>query len=183
MSNLRSRSGFWIETAISYPHTNEKGVTKDINEKYLVEAADFGQAEERIRKEMNCDNRTIRVKTVTRPKYAEICFDDGSGIDTFFKVKVVIHEEVETKGGTDFKIKDTKKLHIVQAADVESARQAVNEGIYKKSMLDYDIDDVVKTKLIGILEYGKHIERSCDDSGGGLDGKTGSAEEVQCADH
>ena len=33
MSNLRSRSGFWIEAAISYPHTNEKGVTKDINEK------------------------------------------------------------------------------------------------------------------------------------------------------
>ena len=82
MSNLRSRSGFWIEAAISYPHTNEKGVTKDINEKYLVEAADFGQAEERIRKEMNCDNRTIHVKSVTRPKYAEICFDDESGIET-----------------------------------------------------------------------------------------------------
>ena len=157
MSNLRSRSGFWIETAISYPHTNEKGVTKDINEKYLVEAADFGQAEERIRKEMNCDNRTIHVKTVTRPKYAEICFDDESGIDTFFKVKVVIHEEVETKSGIDVKTKDRKKLHIVQAADVESARKAVSESIYKDTMLDYDIDDVVKTKLMGILEYGKHL--------------------------
>ena len=162
MSNLRSRSGFWIETAISYPHTNEKGVTKDINEKYLVEAADFGQAEERIRKEMNCDNRTIHVKTVTRPKYAEICFDDESGIDTFFKVKVVIHEEVETKGGIDVKTKDRKKLHIVQAADVDSARKAVSESIYKDSMLDYDIDDVVKTKLMGILEYGKHLDTASD---------------------
>ena len=162
MSNLRSRSGFWIETAISYPHTNEKGVTKDINEKYLVEAADFGQAEERIRKEMNCDNRTIHVKTVTRPKYAEICFDDESGIDTFFKVKVVIHEEVETKGGIDVKTKDRKKLHIVQAADVDSARKAVSESIYKDSMLDYDIDDVVKTKLMGILEYSKHLDTASD---------------------
>ena len=157
MSNLRSRSGFWIEAAISYPHTNDKGVTKDINEKYLVEAADFGQAEERIRKEMNCDNRTIRVKSVTRPKYAEICFDDESAIDTYFKVKVVIHEEVETKGGIDVKTKDRKKLHIVQAADVERARKAVSESIYKDTMLDYDIDDVVKTKLMGILEYGKHL--------------------------
>ena len=162
MSNLRSRSGFWIETAISYPHTNEKGVTKDINEKYLVEAADFGQAEERIRKEMNCDNRTIHVKTVTRPKYSEICFDDESGIDTFFKVKVVIHEEVETKGGIDVKTKDRKKLHIVQAADVESARKAVSESIYKDTMLDYDIDDVVKTKLMGILEHGKHLDSASD---------------------
>ena len=162
MSNLRSRSGFWIESAISYPHTNEKGVTKDINEKYLVEAADFGQAEERIRKEMNCDNRTIHVKSVTRPKYAEICFDDESGIDTYFKVKVVIHEEVETKGGIDVKTKDRKKLHIVQAADVESARKAVSESIYKDTMLDYDIDDVVKTKLMGILEYGKHLDSASD---------------------
>lgn len=162
MSNLRSRSGFWIEAAISYPHTNEKGVTKDINEKYLVEAADFGQAEERIRKEMNCDNRTIHVKSVTRPKYAEICFDDESGIDTYFKVKVVIHEEVETKGGIDVKTKDRKKLHIVQAADVESARKAVSESIYKDTMLDYDIDDVVKTKLMGILEYGKHLDTASD---------------------
>lgn len=166
MSNLRSRSGFWIETAISYPHTNEKGVTKDINEKYLVEAADFGQAEERIRKEMNCDNRTIHVKTVTRPKYAEICFDDGSGVDTYFKVKVVIHEEVETKSGLDVKTKDRKKLHIVQAADVESARKAVNESIYKNSMLDYDIDDVVKTKLMGILEYEKHLGNNASDNAG-----------------
>lgn len=162
MSNLRSRSGFWIEAAISYPHTNEKGVTKDINEKYLVEAADFGQAEERIRKEMNCDNRTIHVKSVTRPKYAEICFDDESGIDTYFKVKVVIHEEVETKGGIDVKTKDRKKLHIVQAANVESARKAVSESIYKDTMLDYDIDDVVKTKLMGILEYGKHLDAASD---------------------
>ena len=164
MSNLRSRSGFWIEAAISYPHTNEKGVTKDINEKYLVEAADFGQAEERIRKEMNCDNRTIHVKSVTRPKYAEICFDDESDIDTYFKVKVVIHEEVETKGGIDVKTKDRKKLHIVQAADVESARKAVSESIYKDTMLDYDIDDVVKTKLMGILEYGKHLDSASDNS-------------------
>ena len=132
-------------------------MTKDINEKYLVEAADFGQAEERIRKDINCDIRSFRVKSVTRPKYAEICFDDDSAIDTYFKVKVVIHEEVETKGGIDVKTKDRKKLHIVQAADVESARKAVSESIYKDTMLDYDIDDVVKTKLMGILEYGKHL--------------------------
>ena len=73
---------------------------------------------------------------------------------------MVIHEEVETKGGIDVKTKDRKKLHIVQAADVDSARKAVSESIYKDSMLDYDIDDVVKTKLMGILEYGKHLDAS-----------------------
>ena len=95
MANLRTRSGFWIETAISYAHTNEKGIQKEIKEKYVVEAADFGQAEERIRQEMNCDNRQIKVRNVVRPKYGQICFDDESGIDTFFKVKVVVHDEVE----------------------------------------------------------------------------------------
>ena len=75
---------------------------------------------------------------------------------------MVIHEEVETKGGIDVKTKDRKKLHIVQAADVESARKAVSESIYKDTMLDYDIDDVVKTKLMGILEHGKHLDSASD---------------------
>lgn len=159
MANLRTRSGFWIETAISYPFTNERGVTKTMNEKYIVEAADFGQAEERIRKELNCDNRTISVKNVTRPRYSEICFDDESSCDTFFKVKVAIHEEVEIKGGLETKIKDVKKVHIVQADSIESARNAITESVYKNSMEDYDIVDVNITKFLGILEYGKHLQK------------------------
>ena len=48
--------------------------------------------------------------------------------------------------------------------DVESARKAVSESIYKDTMLAYDIDDVVKTKLMGILEYGKHLNALSGDS-------------------
>lgn len=159
MANLRSRSGFWIETAISYTHTNEKGISKEIKEKYVVEAADFGQAEERIRKEMDCDNRHIKVKAVTRPKYGEICFDDESGIDTFFKVKVVVHDEIEIKGGTDTKIKDTAHYYLVQAESIEKARVATNDVIMKDTLLDFDINDVTKTKILGVLEHGKHLDK------------------------
>lgn len=158
MANLRTRSGFWIETAISYAHTNEKGIQKEIKEKYVVEAADFGQAEERIRQEMNCDNRQIKVRSVVRPKYGQICFDDESGIDTFFKVKVVVHDEVEIKGGTDVKIKDTPYYYLVQAESIEKARLAVNDVIMKDTLLDFDINDVTKTKIFGVLEYGKHLQ-------------------------
>ncbi len=159
--NLRNRSGFWVETGISYTTTNEKGLTKEISEKYVVEAADFGQAEDRIRKEMNCANRSIKVKTVVRPKYGEICFADNSQIDTFFKVKVVVTEEIEVrtrKGGVRTKSKAVSHFHLVQAQSVEGARQAIKDVVYKDSNADWEIADIVKTRVLDVLERDKHLD-------------------------
>lgn len=159
--SLRNRSGFWIETSIAYNTTNEKGVTKEISEKYVVEAADFGQAEERIRKEMNCANRAIKIKAVVRPKYGEICFADNTSIDNWFKVKVIITEEVEVKtrkGGVRTKTKAVSHFHLVQAQTVESARQAIRDVVYKDSSEDWEISDIVKTRILDVLERDKHLE-------------------------
>lgn len=159
--SLRNRSGFWIEVGLSYNTTNEKGLTKEINEKYVCEAADFGQAEERMRKEMNCANRSIKIKTVVRPKYGEICFADNTQIDTWFKVKVIINEEIEVrtrKGGVRTKVKSVSHFHLVQATSVEGARQAIKDVVYKESNADWEIADIVKTRILDVLERDKHLE-------------------------
>ena len=158
---LRNCSGFWIEAGISYTTTNEKGVMKEINEKYIVEAVDFTQAEARIRAEMNCTNRQIKVKAVVRPKYGEICFADNSQIDTWWKVKVVISEEVEVrtrKGGVRTKVKSVSHFHMVQAQTDEGARRAIKEVVYKDSTADWEITDVNKTRILDVLEKDKHLE-------------------------
>ncbi len=160
--NLRNRSGYWIETNIAYNTVNEKGVQKEIKEKYVVEAVDFGQAEERIRKEMNCANRQIKILSpMVRPKYGEICFNDNSNIDTFFKVKVVITEEVEVrsrKGGVRTKTKAVSHFHLIQASSDEGARRAIKEVVYKDSNADWEISDINKTRILGILERDKHLD-------------------------
>lgn len=159
--NLRNRSGFWMEVGIAYSTTNEKGVMKELNEKYIVEAVDFTQAEARIRKEMDCANRKIKVKTVVRPKYGEICFADNTQIDNWWKVKVVITEEVEVKtrkGGVRTKTKSVSHFHIVQAQSDEGARRAIKEVVYKDSQADWEISDITKTRILDVLEKDKHLE-------------------------
>ena len=144
--NLRNRSGYWIETNIAYNTTNEKGVQKEIKEKYVVEAIDFGQAEERIRKEMNCANRQIKILSpMVRPKYGEICFADNTEIDTWFKVKAVSH------------------FHLIQATTDEGARRAIKEVVYKDSTADWEISDINKTRILGVLEREKHLDNLAEE--------------------
>jgi hypothetical protein len=165
--NLRNRSGYWIETNIAYNTTNEKGVQKEIKEKYVVEAIDFGQAEERIRKEMNCANRQIKILSpMVRPKYGEICFADNTEIDTWFKVKVIITEEVEIrsrKGGVRTKTKAVSHFHLIQATTDEGARRAIKEVVYKDSTADWEISDINKTRILGVLEREKHLDNLAEE--------------------
>ena len=41
---------------------------------------------------------------------------------------------------------------------MEKSRLAVNDVIMKDTLLDFDINDVTKTKIFGVLEYGKHLQ-------------------------
>ena len=159
--NLRNRSGFWIEGTIEYTTTNEKGLQKTMTEKYCVEAVDFTQAEARLRAEMNCANRAIKIKAVVRPKYGEICFNDQGSIEDFWLVKVAVTEEVEVKtrkGGVRTKVKSVSHFHLVQATSVEGARQAIKDVVYKESNADWEIADIVKTRILDVLERDKHLE-------------------------
>ena len=98
MANLRNRSGFWIEAVLVFSETNEKGIAKDVKERYTVEAASFMDAEKKLRDELNYANRPIKsVAGMTRPKYGTICFSDDAITENYYKCKVCITEEVEVK--------------------------------------------------------------------------------------
>ncbi len=162
MANLRNRSGFWIEAVLAFSETNEKGLTKEVKERYTVEAASFMDAEKKLRDELNYANRPIKtVAGMVRPKYGTICFSDDATAESFYKVKVVITEEVEEKtrkGVVRTKTKAVSHFHRVQAASNEAARRAVVEVVYKDSNADYEIADVVKTRIVDVLENNKHLQ-------------------------
>ena len=162
MANLRNRSGFWIEAVLVFSETNEKGIAKDVKERYTVEAASFMDAEKKLRDELNYANRPIKsVAGMTRPKYGTICFSDDAITENYYKCKVCITEEVEVKtrkGGVRTKTKVVSHFHLVQAASNEAARKAVVEEVYKNSNADYEIADVVKTRILDVLENDKHLQ-------------------------
>lgn len=159
-ANYRNRSGYWKEVAISYSAQNEKGFSVKHKEQYVVEALDFIQAQTRVTKEMECANRKINVDTIKTPKYGEICFNEGINCDDWWNVKIQVTEEVEVKsrkGGTKIKTKIRTRVHLIQAASDAAARTAIQECIYKGSTEDWEIVQVTKTKLLGVLENEKHL--------------------------
>lgn len=161
MEHLRNRSGFWMEATISYKKINEKGIAKEVKERYTVEAATFIDGETRIIKEMQYNNRPIKVTAMVKPKYGTICFNSSSDADNFYKVKVCITEEVEVrtrKGGTRTKTKIESHFHLVQAANVDDARRAIKDVVYQNTTADYEIADIVKTRILDVLENEKHLK-------------------------
>lgn len=164
MAGLRSRSGFWMEATIEVTEKNAKGLPKTVRERYTVEAASFIDGEERIRKELNYANRPIKsVSGMIRPKYGEICFSDDAAAENWYKVKVVTNEEVEyrtRKGGTRTKVKSVSHYYLIQSDSNENARKAISDEIYKNSNEDYEIADVVKTRILDVLEFEKHLKSS-----------------------
>jgi uncharacterized protein (DUF302 family) len=161
MEKLRNRSGLWMQVSISFEGTNEKGLTKEIREQYVVEAATFIDCETNIRKEMEYNNRPIKVTAITKPKYGTICFNTDSAAENWYKCKVCITEEVEVrtrKGGVRTKTKVVSHYHLVQAIDVDDARRAIKDAVYQYSTEDYEISDIVKTKILDVLENGEHLK-------------------------
>lgn len=161
MANLRNRSGFWMEAVLAFNETNQKGITKEVKERYVVEAASFIDGEKKLRDELTYANKPIKnVAGMIRPKYGTICFTDDATAESFYKVKVVITEEVEVrsrKGGVRTKEKAVSHYHLVQSSSVEDARKAVVDEVYKNSNADYEIADVVKTRIVDVLENDKHM--------------------------
>lgn len=164
MANLRNRSGLWMEASLVFNETNEKGFSKEVKERYVVEAASFIDGEKKLRDELNYNNRPIKkVDGMVRPKYGTICFSDNAAAENFYKVKVVITEEINVntrKGGVRTKTKAVSHFHLVQAASNEAARRAVADEVYKNSNADYEIADVVKTRILDVLENDKHLKSS-----------------------
>lgn len=166
----RSRSGFWMIVTLEISETTPKGLPKTVREQYVVEAASFIDAEERIRKELNYSNRPIRnVAGIIRPKYGEICFSDDTAAENWYKAKVVTTEEVEVrtrKGGIRTKQKSVSHFYLIQSDSNENARKAVDEVIYKGSNEDYEIADIQKTRILDVLEFDKHLKKKEEEQKG-----------------
>lgn len=156
MGNYRNKGGFWMQVTVAYDKVNAKGKLKEVKEQYIIEAASFIDAEEKTHKEMNYNNRPVKVSAIVKPKYASICFnDDETAAKNFWKVKVVETEVVETRRGS--REKNYPHFYLIQAESNGEARKITEEVVYASSSADYEITDVVKTKILDVLEHDKHM--------------------------
>lgn len=146
---MRTRSARWYETRIRYDKMMEDGKQKKVNELYVVDALSFGEAEERITREMShYISGEFEVKAISPATYGEIFFSDAESDDRWYKAKlsfITIDEKTE-------KEKRTSVTYLVQAGSVQSAVKNVEE-VMNGTMIDYVIAGISETKIMDVFEH------------------------------
>lgn len=146
---MRTRTSNYFEVKFQYEKTQEDGMQKKITELYTVDAISFAEAEERIIKEMAVyvSGETF-IKSITRAPYGEIFFDDRESADKYYKAKldfITIDKKTE-------KEKKSTVTYLVQAANLDEAKKNII-GVMDGTMVDYDIQSIAETKIMGVFEY------------------------------
>lgn len=140
---MRSRTAQWFETTVRY------GKLKKVSERYVVDALSFGEAEERITREMtHYISGEFQVKKIDPAVYGEIFFSDNSSDDRWYKVKlsfITIDEKTE-------KEKRTHVTYLVQGASTRGAEDNTKK-VMDGTAIDYVVDSVSDTKILDVFEH------------------------------
>lgn len=148
---MRSRKANWFEIKVRYDKTQEDGQQKKVTETYVVDALSFGEAEERISKEMSqYIEGEFEVKAITPASYNEIFFSHNDDQSLWYKVKLdflTIDERTENE-------KRKRITYLVQGNNLDKAKKNTEE-IMNGTMIDYVIASIVETKILDVFEAQK----------------------------
>ena len=146
---MRSRTAQWFETKVRYDKTREDGMPKKVIESYVVDALSFGEAEERITKEMSVYiSGEFNVKAIAPATYGEVFFSENANDDRWYKTKlqfITIDEKSE-------KEKKTNVYYLVQAANLNGAVKNIDE-VMGGTMIDYVIASINETSIMDVFEH------------------------------
>ena len=139
----------WFECKIRYEKTMENGMTKKVNEPYLVDALNFTEAEARIIEEIRpVITGEFIVSDIKRANYSELFSSDEEAADRWFKCKLMFITLDERSGAE----KKTSVQILVQAADLRDAVKKLDEGM-KGTMADYQIASIAETAIMDVFFY------------------------------
>lgn len=139
----------YIESNVKYERMAENGALKKVTERYVVEAMNFTEAENRLMEEVSCfASGEFQVWDMKRTQFMEIFETTDESADKFFKVKISIITLDEESG----KERRTNATLLVQASDIPNALERMRESM-KDYMLDFDIVNVADTKIMDVYHY------------------------------
>ena len=111
----------YFEVKVKMQKTQEDGTQKKVSEQYVVEAATFGEAEQRTIENLKpYIEGEFSVTDIKIAGYAQIVGGDGNA-DKYFKAKVTFVAMDETTG----KEKKTSEVYLVHSETLESAESDV----------------------------------------------------------
>lgn len=148
---MRSKTSIWFEAKYRYEKRMEDGTEKKVTEQYVVEAMSFTEAEAAIAKEMEGSvSGEAEVRALTIAPYSEVLLSDVYDYYKFYKVKVAfitIDEKTE-------KERKSVNVYLVQAPSVFAVDSCIKD-FFARTMIDYEIQDVKETQIMGLVEQAK----------------------------
>ena len=146
---MKTITANWFECVVRYERQMEDGLMKSVSETYVVDALSFGEAEERITKEMSSYvSGEFQVKNITPATYGEIFFSENVNDDRWYKARIgfiTIDEKTE-------KEKRTTVTRLVQASTFNGALKNIEE-VMKGALGDYIIVNIAETKIMDVYEH------------------------------
>ena len=152
---MKSRTANWFECTVRYERQMEDGMTKKVNELYVVDALSFGEAEESITKEMTSYvSGEFEVKNINPAAYGEVFFSENVADDRWYKARlsfITIDEKTE-------KEKRTSVTYLVQASTFNGAVKNIEE-VMSGTMIDYVIANIMETKIMDVYEHKASVKQ------------------------
>lgn len=141
----------WIETAVKYTKTMENGITKQVTEKYLVDALSFTEAEARITEEMQSQiSGDFQVSAVKQMKITELLENTDFAAGIWYKgiLEYITYSE-KTMNEKRQKIK-----FMVRASSFGEALKIINEYM-GGTMIDYRVFSITETLILDVFKSNK----------------------------
>ena len=152
---MKSRTANWFECTVRYERQMEDGMTKKVNELYVVDALSFGEAEESITKEMTAYvSGEFEVKNINPAAYGEVFFSENAADDRWYKARlsfITIDEKTE-------KEKRSSVTYLVQASTFNGAVKNIEE-VMSGTMIDYVIANIMETKIMDVYEHKASVKQ------------------------
>ena len=152
---MKSRTANWFECTVRYERQMEDGMTKKVNELYVVDALSFGEAEESITKEMTSYvSGEFEVKNINPAAYGEVFFSENAADDRWYKARlsfITIDEKTE-------KEKRSSVTYLVQASTFNRAVKNIEE-VMSGTMIDYVIANIMETKIMDVYEHKASVKQ------------------------
>lgn len=131
--------GHYYEVKASIISQDENGMVKRVRTALVIDAASFGDAENTALKILGEEHADPQILAITPASYNEVYA--GQFCERFFKVKV------KTLTYSDGKEKAQNIFYLVDAQDINEAKNII-KSIYDKSMMDeYDIIAIAETPI------------------------------------
>ena len=143
---MKQISGIWFECKVRYEQTQDDGLEKMVTETYVYKAADFGEAYDKVVKNMSpFISGEFGITAMKIAQYGEVVMQDDRTEEKYYRVKVIFITLDEKTN----KEKKTACHYLVNADSVEKARKYA-DTMLSDSMIDFVIEAVQEAKICDI---------------------------------